>query len=88
MAQLPIQETAKYYNWLFRIKTQEFEKELMEIVSSNQLPILHHFKMSDSSPKEYWKTPLINDYIYRASDAFYTCQMKQHRSLLIVRRGY
>ena len=88
MARLPIQETAEYYNWLFRIETQEFEKELLEIVSSNQLPILHHFKMSNLSPKEYWKTPLIHDYNYRASDAFYTCQMKQYRSLPIVRSGY
>ena len=59
MARLPIQETAEYYNWLFRIETQEFGKELLETVSSNQLPILHHFKISDSFPKEYWTTPLI-----------------------------
>ena len=41
MARLLIQETSEYYNWLFRIEAQEFEKELLEIVSSNQLPILH-----------------------------------------------
>ena len=35
MAQLPIQETAEYYNWLFRIEAQEFEKELLEIISNN-----------------------------------------------------
>ena len=35
MAQLPNQETAEYYNWLFKIEAQEFEKELLEIVSSN-----------------------------------------------------
>ena len=46
MAQLPIQETAKYYNWLFRIKTQEFEKELLEIVSSSQFPFVYYFKIS------------------------------------------
>ena len=52
MTQLPIQETAEYYNWLFRIKIQEFEKELLEIVSSNQLPFLYYFEVSDSFPKE------------------------------------
>ena len=35
MAQLPNQETAEYYNWLFKIEAQEFEKELLKIVSSN-----------------------------------------------------
>ena len=34
MAQQPDQETAEYYNWLFKIKAREFEKELLEIVSS------------------------------------------------------
>ena len=34
MAQLPDQETTEYYNWLFKIKAQEFKKELLEIVSS------------------------------------------------------
>ena len=34
MAQRPDQETAEYYNWLFKIEAQEFEKELLEIVSS------------------------------------------------------
>ena len=34
MAQLPDQETTEYYNWLFKIEAQEFEKELLEIVSS------------------------------------------------------
>ena len=34
MAQLPDQETAEYYNWLFKIEAQEFEKELLEIISS------------------------------------------------------
>ena len=34
MAELPDQETAEYYNWLFKIEAQEFEKELLEIVSS------------------------------------------------------
>ena len=34
MAQRLDQETAEYYNWLFKIKAQEFEKELLEIVSS------------------------------------------------------
>ena len=29
------QETAEYYNWLFRIEAQEFEKELLDIVSTN-----------------------------------------------------
>ena len=37
MARLPIQETAEYYNWLFRMETQEFEKELLEIVSGSQV---------------------------------------------------
>ena len=35
MAQLPDQETAEYYNWLFKIEAQEFKKELLEIVGSN-----------------------------------------------------
>ena len=35
MAQLPNQETTEYYNWLFKIEAQEFEKVLLEIVSSN-----------------------------------------------------
>ena len=34
MAQLPDQETAEYYNWLFKIEAREFEKELLEIVCS------------------------------------------------------
>ena len=34
MAQLPDQETAEYYNWLFKIEAREYEKELLEIVSS------------------------------------------------------
>ena len=34
MAQRPDQETAEYYNWLFKIEAREFEKELLEIVSS------------------------------------------------------
>ena len=34
MAQQPDQETAEYYNWLFKIEAREFEKELLEIVSS------------------------------------------------------
>ena len=34
MAQLPDQETAEYYNWLFKIEAWEFEKELLEIVSN------------------------------------------------------
>ena len=34
MAQLPDQETAGSYNWLFKIEACEFEKELLEIVSS------------------------------------------------------
>ena len=34
MAQLPHQETAEYYNWLFKIEAREFEKELLEIISS------------------------------------------------------
>ena len=46
MARLPMQETAEYYNWLFRIETQEFEKELLEIVSSSQFPFLYYFKIS------------------------------------------
>ena len=35
MAQLPNQETAEYYNWLFKIEAQELKKELLEIVSNN-----------------------------------------------------
>ena len=35
MSHLEKQETAEYYNWLLRIKAQEFEKELLEIVSYN-----------------------------------------------------
>ena len=27
MARLPVQGTAEYYKWLFKIETQEFEKE-------------------------------------------------------------
>ena len=34
MAQLPDQETAEYYNWLFKIEAREFEKELLKIISS------------------------------------------------------
>ena len=34
MAQQLDQETAEYYNWLFKIEAREFEKELLEIVSS------------------------------------------------------
>ena len=35
MAQLPVQEMAEYYKWLFKIETQEFEKELLEILSNS-----------------------------------------------------
>ena len=33
MASKGVQETAKYYQWLIRIERQEFEEELLEIVS-------------------------------------------------------
>ena len=33
MASKEVQETAKYYQWLIRIERQEFEEELLEIVS-------------------------------------------------------
>ena len=32
-ARKEIQETTKYYQWLIRIEHQEFEAELLEIVS-------------------------------------------------------
>ena len=46
MSRLEKQETAEYYNWLFCIEAQEFEKELLEIVSYNLLnnhQIKHYF---------------------------------------------
>ena len=33
MASKGVQETAEYYQWLIRIERQEFEEELLEIVS-------------------------------------------------------
>ena len=33
MTQKDVQETAEYYRWLIRIERQQFEEELMEIVS-------------------------------------------------------
>ena len=33
MARLEKQESAEYYQWLFKIERTEFEKELLEIVS-------------------------------------------------------
>ena len=33
MANKEVQETAEYYQWLIRIEIQEFEEELLEIVS-------------------------------------------------------
>ena len=40
MASKEVQETAEYYQWLIRIERQEFEEELLEIVSFNFLPQL------------------------------------------------
>ena len=40
MASKEVQEAAEYYQWLVRIKRQEFEEELLEIVSFNFLPQL------------------------------------------------
>ena len=33
MASKEVQETAEYYQWLIQIERQEFEEELLEIVS-------------------------------------------------------
>ena len=35
MASKEVQETAEYYQWLIQIERQEFEEELLEIVSFN-----------------------------------------------------
>ena len=40
MASKEVQETAEYYQWLIRIERQEFEEELLEIVSFNFPPQL------------------------------------------------
>ena len=37
MSHLEKQETAEYYTWLLHTEAQEFEKELLEIVSYNLL---------------------------------------------------
>ena len=37
MAQRDTQETAEYYHWLLRIERQQFEEELLEIVSIQNL---------------------------------------------------
>ena len=37
MAQKDVQETAEYYHWLIRIERQQFEEELLEIVSIKNL---------------------------------------------------
>ena len=37
MAQKDVQETAEYYSWLIRIERQQFEEELLEIVSIENL---------------------------------------------------
>ena len=34
MSRAEVQESAEYYKWLLRIERAEFEKELLEIVSS------------------------------------------------------
>ena len=43
MARLEKQESAEYYQWLFKIERTEFKKELLEIVSI--LPI-HFWSLS------------------------------------------
>ena len=37
MAQRDVQETAEYYHWLIRIERQQFEEELLDIVSIKNL---------------------------------------------------
>ena len=45
MARLEKQESAEYYQWLFKIERTEFEKELLEIIS-----ILSIYFLSLSQP--------------------------------------
>ena len=45
MARLEKQESAEYYQWLFKIERTEFEKELLEIIS-----ILSIYLLSLSQP--------------------------------------
>ena len=43
MARLEAQESIEYYQWLFRIEREQFEKELLEIVSKHYIYILFFF---------------------------------------------
>ena len=48
MARLEAQENIEYYQWLFRIEREQFEKELLEIVSENYI-FLWFFNMAGTS---------------------------------------
>ena len=43
MARLEAQESIEYYQWLFRIEREQFEKELLEIVSKHYIYIYIFF---------------------------------------------
>ena len=43
MARLEAQESIEYYQWLFRIEREQFEKELLEIVSKHYIYIFFSF---------------------------------------------
>ena len=42
MARLEAQESIEYYQWLFRIEREQFEKEFLEIVSKHYIYIYIH----------------------------------------------
>ena len=77
MAQLPDQEIAEYYNWLFKIEAWEFKKELLEIVSS----ISFLMRKTKYRPSIVFFFFIINNHNCRVSGIYFTHQMKQHKLL-------
>ena len=77
MSGLEKQETAEYYNWLLHIEAQEFERELLEIVSNNFYnccQIKNHFI-------EIHRHGSVKiNFIDRDSNGYYSCLMRWPRS--------
>ena len=55
MASKEVQETAEYYQWLIQIKRQEFEEELLEIVSFEFPSTAIQSKLPSQTPDKYLK---------------------------------
>ena len=80
MARLEKQESAEYYQWLFKIERTEFEKELLEIIS-----ILPIYFWSFSQPIVRIQKMLLIGATYhklsfRVSNGYCIHRMRSHKS--------